>query len=217
MSAQSISTLRRSLNGRVILPDDAEYDQARTIFLGGVDRHPAVSVRPADASDIAHAVTWTRESGAPLAIRSGGHSSVGHSTVDGGIVLDMRDMKALDVDAHGRTAWADTGLTAGEYSTSVGAHCLATGFGDTASVGIGGITLGGGIGFLTRKHGLTIDSVLAAELVTADGDVLHVDASSHPDLFWAIRGGGGNFGVVTRFCYQLHQVRHIVGGMMVRL
>jgi FAD/FMN-containing dehydrogenase len=170
--------------------------------------------RPVDASDVAHIVTFARASGVPLAIRSGGHSGVGHSTVEGGILLDLRDLRALDVDPQGGTAWADTGLTAGEYSTSVGAHGLATGFGDTGSVGIGGITLGGGIGFLTRKHGLTIDGVLAAELVTAEGEVLHVDASSHPDLFWAIRGGGGNFGVVTRFCYQLHPVRQIVGGML---
>jgi FAD/FMN-containing dehydrogenase len=150
----------------------------------------------------------------PLAIRGGGHSSAGHSTVNGGIVLDVREMTSLDIDAQGQTAWADAGLTAAEYTTQVGAHGLATGFGDTGSVGISGITLGGGIGFLTRKYGLTIDSLLAAEIVTADGEVLHVDSASHPDLFWAIRGGGGNFGVVTRFCYQLHPVKDIVGGML---
>jgi FAD/FMN-containing dehydrogenase len=214
LSIQSISQFEARLNGRLIRPGDADYDEARTIFLGGFNGRPALIVRPADAADVAHTVTLARETGVPLAIRSGGHSGVGHSTVDGGIVLDLRDMKALDIDPIGRTAWAETGLSAGEYTAATGVHGLATGFGDTGSVGIGGLTLSGGIGYLVRKHGLTIDSVLGAELVTADGGVLHVDASSHPELFWAIRGGGGNFGIVTRFCYQLQPVDHVVGGML---
>ena len=140
--------------------------------LGGVDRRPAAIVRVADAADVATVVRIARESGAELAVRSGGHSGAGHSTVDGGIVIDLRDMKALDIDAEGRTAWAETGLTAGEVTTALAEHGLAIGFGDTGSVGIGGITLGGGVGYLVRKHGLTIDSLLAAEIVTADGEVL---------------------------------------------
>ena len=120
----------------------------------------------------------------------------------------------MDIDVEGRTAWAETGLTAVEYSTAAAVHGLATGFGDTGSVGIGGITLGGGVGFLVRKYGLTIDDLLAAEIVTADGEVLHVDADTEPDLFWAIRGGGGNFGVATRFRFRLHEVETIVGGML---
>ena len=124
-------------------------------------------------------------------------------------------MKAIDIDVAGRTAWAESGLTAGEYTTAVGAHGLATGFGDTGSVGLGGITLGGGVGYLGRKFGLTIDSLLAAEIVTADGELLRVDAETHPDLFWAIRGGGGNFGVATRFQFRLHDVGAIVGGMLI--
>jgi hypothetical protein len=123
-------------------------------------------------------------------------------------------MRGLEIDAEGRTAWAQTGLTAGEYTNAVGEHGLATGFGDAASVGIGGITLGGGTGFLSRLQGLTIDSLLAAEVVTADGRILEVDAESHPDLFWAIRGGGGNFGVATRFKFRLHEVPSVVGGML---
>ena len=150
-----------------------------------------------------------------LAVRSGGHSLAGHSVSEGGIVLDLSDLRALEIDAERRTAWAQTGLTAGEYTTAAGAHGLATGFGDTGSVGIGGLTLGGGVGFLVRKHGLTIDDLLAAELVTADGELLHVDAETHPDLFWAIRGGGGNFGVATRFQFRLHEVDTIVGGMLI--
>ena len=214
LSSQSISSLQAALSGRVIQPGDAEYDAARMIFHGGFDPRPALIARPADPSDVARVVTFARDRGLPLAIRSGGHSGPGHSTIDSGIVLDVRDLRTLDIDTDGRTAWAGTGLTAAEYSAALGAHGLATGFGDTGSVGIGGITLGGGIGYLTRKYGLTIDSVLAAELVTSDGDILHVDDSSHPDLFWAIRGGGGNFGVVTRFCYQLHPVGQVVGGML---
>jgi len=130
-------------------------------------------------------------------------------------VLDLANLRALDLDVAGRTAWAQAGLTAGEYTTAAGAHDLATGFGDTASVGIGGITLAGGVGYLVRKHGLTIDSLLAAEVVTADGQLLHVDDQSDPDLFWALRGGGGNFGVVTRFQYRLHEVGTVTGGLLV--
>ena len=211
----SIPQLRAVLNGRVIAPDDPGYDQARTVFIGGIDRLPAVIVRPADAADVSLIVSLARETGLELAIRSGGHSGAGHSVSDGGFVLDLRDMRALHIDAERRTAWAETGLTAGEYTTATGAYNLATGFGDTGSVGIGGITLGGGVGYLVRKHGLTIDDLLAAEIVTADGQLLRVDAETHPDLFWAIRGGGGNFGVATRFQFRLHEVNTIVGGMLI--
>jgi FAD binding domain/Berberine and berberine like len=214
-AAVSIPQLRAVLNGRVITPEDAGYDEARTVFYGGIDRRPAVIVRVADATDVSRVVSLARESGLELAVRSGGHSLAGHSTTDGGILLDLSEMKNLEIDVEGRTAWAETGLTAGEYTTAVGAHGLATGFGDTGSVGIGGITLGGGVGYLVRKHGLTIDDLLAAEVVTADGELLRVDAESHPDLFWAIRGGGGNFGVATRFHYRLHEVSTIVGGMLI--
>jgi FAD/FMN-containing dehydrogenase len=206
--------LRSTIHGRVIAPDDAGYDEARTVFIGGIDRRPAVIVRVADAADVATVIALARDSGLELAVRSGGHSSIGHGVSEGGIVLDLSAMKAVDIDVDGRTAWAETGLTAAEYSAAAGAHGLATGFGDTGSVGIGGITLGGGIGYLVRKHGLTIDDLLAAEIVTADGELLHVDADNHPDLFWAIRGGGGNFGVVTRFHYRLHEVPSFVGGML---
>jgi FAD/FMN-containing dehydrogenase len=202
------------LKGRVIRPNDGEYDQARTIFLGGYDLRPALIARPVDTSDVARVIAYVRERELPFSVRSGGHSGAAHSTNDGGIVLDLRDMKGLEVDAASRTAWAETGLSAAEYSAGVGAHGLATGFGDTGSVGIGGITLAGGIGYLARKHGMTIDSVIGADVVTANGETVHVNAQSHPDLFWAIRGGGGNFGIVTRFQYQLQPVDRVVGGML---
>ena len=210
-----IESVRVALDGRVITPEDGEYEEARAVFYRSVDRRPAVIARPADASQVALVVSLAREVGAELAIRSGGHSLAGHGVSDGGIVLDLSAMKGLELDPDGRTAWAQTGLTAGEYTAAAGAHGLATGFGDTGSVGLGGLTLGGGVGFLVRKHGLTIDDLLAAELVTADGEVLDVDAETHPDLFWAIRGGGGNFGVATRFRYRLHPVDWIVGGMLI--
>jgi FAD/FMN-containing dehydrogenase len=210
----SIPRLRGALKGRVIAPDDAGYDEARAVFYGSFDRRPAVIVRPTDAAEVARVVTLARETGLELAVRSGGHSLAGHGVSEGGIVLDLSDMRTLEIDAERRTAWAQTGLTAGEYTAAAGAFGLATGFGDTGSVGIGGLTLGGGVGYLVRKHGLTIDDLLAAEIVTADGQLLRVDAETHPDLFWALRGGGGNFGVATRFQFRLHEVDTVVGGML---
>jgi FAD/FMN-containing dehydrogenase len=174
-----------------------------------------VIIRPANADEVAQVVALARDTGLELAVRSGGHSGAGHSVSDGGITLDLSAMRALEIDPERRTAWAQTGLTAAEYTNAAGAQGLATGFGDTGSVGIGGITLGGGIGFLARKHGLTIDDLLAAEVVTADGRLLRADAENHPDLFWALRGGGGNFGVATRFHYRLHPVGTVVGGMLI--
>jgi hypothetical protein len=211
----SIARLRASLRGRVITPGDAGYDEARTLYYGGIDRRPAVVVRAADAGDVARIVELARDTGSELAVRSGGHSLAGHSVTDGGIVLDLGEMRDLNIDVAGRTAWAQSGLTAGEYTTAAGVYGLATGFGDTGSVGIAGITLSGGVGYLVRKHGLTIDDLLAVEVVTADAELLHIDAQAHPDLFWALRGGGGNFGVATRFRFRLHQVATILGGMLV--
>jgi FAD/FMN-containing dehydrogenase len=210
----SIAELRAVFRGRVITPDDAEYDAARAIFYGGFDRRPAVIVRAADADDVAHVVSLARESGMELAIRGGGHSLAGYGVSDGGIVLDLSSMRSLQIDVAGQKAWVQTGLTAGEYTVAAGAHGLATGFGDTGSVGIGGLTLGGGVGYLVRKYGLTIDDLMSTEIVTADGQLVHADPDSHPDLFWAIRGGGGNFGVATRFQFRLHEVNTLVGGML---
>lgn len=210
----SISDLRKSFNGNVIAPGDAEYDSARTTFYGGIDHHPAVIIRVRNADEVARVIALARETGMELAVRSGGHSPVGHSISNGGITLDLSRMRDLQIDVDAKTAWAEAGMTAGEFTNAAAAHGLATGFGDTGSVGIGGITLGGGVGYLVRKYGLTIDSLLAAEIVTADGELLRIDTQSHPGLFWGIRGGGGNFGVVTRFKFQLHDVDEIVGGML---
>jgi len=207
--------LAEEITGRVITPEDPDYEGARTVFLANFDRRPQLIVRPADAEDVARVVALARETGVELAVRNGGHSSAGHGTTDGGIVLDLSELRSLEIDPDRRIAWAGAGLTTGAYTAAAAEHGLATGFGDTGSVGLGGITLAGGIGYLVRKHGLAIDNLLAAEVVTADGEFVRADAEHHPDLFWALRGGGGNFGVVTRFAFRLHEVSTIVGGMLV--
>jgi FAD/FMN-containing dehydrogenase len=209
-----IVDLRNAVAGRVIDPGHPDYDAARAVMYGGIDRRPAAVVKVANVEDIRAVLAVVRETGAELAIRSGGHSAKGDSTTDGGIVIDLRDMSRIDIDPATKTAWAETGLTASDVSAKAAEHGFAIGFGDTGSVGIGGITTGGGIGYLVRKYGMTIDNVLAADIVTADGELLRADATNNPDLFWAIRGAGANFGVVTRFQFQLADLPEIVGGML---
>ena len=211
----ALAAFAQSVSGSVVFPDDPEFDAARAVHNMRFDRTPTVIVRAADADDVSRAVRLARETGLELAVRSGGHSLAGHGTSDGGIVIDLSAMKGLLIDPDRRLAWAQTGLTAGEVTAAAAEHGLAVPFGDTATVGIGGITTGGGIGFLTRKYGMTIDNVVAAEVVTADGRILVVDEERHPDLFWAIRGGGGNVGIVTRFVYRLVDAGLVVGGGLV--
>jgi FAD/FMN-containing dehydrogenase len=213
-SQLSIPQLRDELAGDVLAPGDPGYDAARHVFLRSVERRPEVIVRPVDAGEVARVVSLARDADLELAVRGGGHSQAGHGTTDGGIVLDLAGLTTLELDPGRRVVRAAGGLTSGAVTTAAAPLGLAVGFGDTASVGIGGLTLGGGAGFLVRKHGLTIDHLIGAEVVTADGRVLEVDDDSHPDLFWAIRGGGGNFGVVTRFDYRLHPVDLVTGGML---
>ena len=209
-----LDTLAGSLNGRLIRPGDEDYDIAREVHQAAVDARPLAIVRVADARDVARTVVFARDNALELAVRGGGHSLAGHGTVEGGLVLDLADLRGLHIDPEARLAWAQPGLTAGEFTEAAAAHGLATPFGDTGSVGIAGLTLGGGIGWLVRKHGLTIDALMAVEIVTADGRVLTASENQHPDLFWAVRGGGGNFGVVTRFQYRLYPVGMIVGGAL---
>jgi FAD/FMN-containing dehydrogenase len=207
-----IPALEAGLTGTVICPSDEEYEDARLVHNAAIDRRPAMIVRPANAADVARTVVFARDAGLELAVRGGGHSLAGHGTTDGGIVLDLGAMKGLHIDADRRLAWAQPGLTAGEYTKAAAAHGLATPFGDAASVGIAGLTLGGGIGWLVRKHGLTIDALVSVDVVTADGRLVTASATEHEDLFWAVRGGGGNFGVVTRFQFRLYPVETILGG-----
>ena len=201
--------------GKVITPDDPAYDKTRAVFYGGIDKHPSAIVRVTSADDVCRVIATAREEGLELAVRSGGHSIVGHSTTEGGLVIDVRDMAKIDIDAGARTAWVETGATAFQVTEALSKDGLVIGFGDAGSVGVGGITLGGGIGFLVRRFGMTIDSVLAAEVVTADGRIRRVDAHNEPDLFWAIRGGGGNFGVVTRVRFRLNPLPRFTGGILV--
>ena len=165
----STPDLHRELRGRVITPEEPEYDAARRVVYGHIDRRPSLIVLAAENADVARTILHARETGTELAVRSGGHSPAGHSATEGGIVLDVSAMNELRIDPEARTAWAQTGLTAGAYTARAAEHGLATGFGDSGTVGLGGITVAGGVGYLVRKHGLTIDSVLAAEVVTADG------------------------------------------------
>jgi FAD binding domain-containing protein/berberine-like enzyme len=209
----SLGTLS-GIRGRVFTPEDPNYDGARAVFYGGIDKRPAAIVRVSGVDDIRRVIAMARGEELELAVRSGGHSIVGHSTTDGGVVIDLRDMSKIEIDARARTAWVETGATALQVTKTLGDQGLAIGFGDAGSVGVGGITLGGGIGFLVRKFGMTIDSVLAAEVVTADGRHLLADAEHEPDLFWAIRGGGGNFGVVTRLKLRVYELPHFTGGLL---
>jgi FAD/FMN-containing dehydrogenase len=209
-----VSALGSGFSGTVIRPGDATYDATRIVVAGAVDKHPGVIARPRTAADVQRLVDVARDTGVEFAIRSGGHSGAGHSTTEGGLVLDLRDMKAIDVDPAGRTLTAQSGATAIEVTRAALEHGLVVGFGDAGSVGISGITLGGGIGYLSRKWGMTIDAVRSAQVVTADGKLLTASASEHPDLFWALRGGGGNFGVVTSLTYALEELPAFTGGMM---
>jgi FAD/FMN-containing dehydrogenase len=203
------------IGGGMLTASDPGYDEARTVFAAHVDARPALIARVTGPEEIARVIAHARESESALAIRGGGHSYAGHGVCDGGIVIDLSSLRTLELDAARRSAWAGAGLTAGEYTAAAGELGLATGFGDTGSVGIGGITLAGGIGYLVRKHGLTIDNLLAAEIVTADGKLRRVDAETEPDLFWALRGGGGTFGVVTRLKYRLQPVSTVLAGLLV--
>ena len=214
-TTRSTSTaFEAGLRGSIVFPGSPEYDLARQVNSARADKRPALIVRAADAADVASTVNLARESGLALSVRGGGHSLAGYGTNDGGIVLDLGAMKGLHIDPERRVAWAQPGLTAKEYTVAAAAHGLATPFGDTGSVGIAGLTLGGGIGWLVRKYGLTIDALEAVEIVTADGRQVTASADSHPDLFWAVRGGGGNFGVVTRFQFKLYPVGEILGGAL---
>jgi FAD/FMN-containing dehydrogenase len=212
--SMDVPAFASGITGTVITPGDPGYDAARQVHNTVFDRYPALIVRAAGAADVARTVVFARDAGLELSIRGGGHSMAGHGTNDGGIVLDLGAMKGLHIDPERRMAWAQAGLTAGEYTAAAAAHGLATPFGDVASVGIGGLTLGGGIGWLVRKYGLTIDALVSVDIVTADGHLINASEDEHQDLFWAVRGGGGNFGVVTRFQFRLYPVSTVLGGAL---
>src|SRR5262245_1276318 len=207
-------TLRAVFGAQLVLPGDAAYEAGRTAQNLAFDRRPAAIVRPRDAAEIGRAVIAAQDLGLDIAVRGGGHSIAGHSTSDGGLLIDLRGMRAVDIDPFRHTGTAQGGTTAGEYTAEAQKHGLATPFGDTGSVGLGGLTLGGGIGWLARSHGMTIDNLLAVDLVTADGEVETISESSDSELFWAIRGGGGNFGIAAKFRYRLAPVHIVTAGAL---
>ncbi len=204
--------LSDKISGGVVLPGDADYDDARSVHNAMIDRHPALIARCATVADVQAALDAGRRSGVPVAVRGGGHNGPGFGTVDGGIVIDLSPMHAVVVDASRRTATVQGGATWHAVDAATHEHGLATPSGIISSTGVGGLTLGGGHGYLSRRHGLTIDNLLEAEVVLADGRVVRASEDEHDDLFWALRGGGGNFGVVTSFTFRLHPVRTVVCG-----
>ena len=210
----AVEAARRACRGEVLAPGDDGFDAARRVYNGAVDRRPALIVRCAGAADVAAAIRLARAHDLPLAVRGGGHSAAGFGVCEGGLVADLSAMKGVRVDPGRRTVQAQAGLTWGELDHETQAFGLATTGGRISSVGIAGLTLGGGYGWLMRRHGLAIDNLLAVDLVTADGDLLTASATENPDLFWGVRGGGGNFGAVTALTFRLHPAGPLVTGGM---
>jgi FAD/FMN-containing dehydrogenase len=210
----ALAPLAAALGDRLLTSSTPGFAETAALFVGGPARIPAAVARVRTADEVAAALAVARETGLPLAVRSGGHHQARHGLVDGGLVLDLRLMDTVDIDAESGVGHAGGGVLAGAYTAAAGAHGLATGFGDTGTVGVGGITLGGGIGYLSRHDGLTVDNLLGAEVVLADGRVVQANADENPDLYWALRGGGGNFGVVTRLDLRLRELGTVTGGMM---
>ncbi|SDK84980.1 FAD/FMN-containing dehydrogenase [Cryobacterium psychrotolerans] len=204
MASAAVDGLRGQVAGSVLLAEDPGYDEARRVWNGMIDRRPAAVVRAASPADIAPTVRYAREHALPLAVRGGGHNVAGNGTVEGGIVLDLGGLKAVQVDEERGTVRAQAGATLGDIDRATGPHNLAVPVGVVSGTGVAGLTLGGGVGWLTRAHGLTIDNLLSAELVTASGEVLRASAGENPELFWGLRGGGGNFGVVSSFTFRAH-------------
>lgn len=215
LSASAISTLAAVLHGRLVQPGDPDYDTARQVYNGMIDRRPALLVYARDVADVQHTVRLARDHQQLLALRGGGHNGGGLGVCDDGVVLDVSLFKAIQVDPVARTVRVGAGCLLREIDAATHAHGLALPMGINGTTGIAGLTLGGGIGYLSRQYGLTVDHLLSADVVLASGEAVTASANAHPDLFWALRGGGGNFGVVTTFEFRLEPVRDVVGGMTI--
>jgi FAD/FMN-containing dehydrogenase len=212
MSDQATSTFEKSLRGRLVRPTDADYDAVRALYNGMIDKRPRLIARCVDAADVITAVNFARNEGLLLAIRGGGHNGPGLGSCNDGLMIDLSTMKSVRVDAASRTVRVDPGCTSGDVDHATHAFGLAVPFGIVSTTGVAGLTLGGGTGYLTRRHGLTIDNLLEADVVLADGSFVTASKSQHPELYWALRGGGGNFGVVTSFLFQAHTVDNVYAG-----
>ncbi len=215
VAVADLDRLRSGLHGDLIPPGDPQYETVRRVWNGAIDRRPAFIVRCIDADDVMRAVEFARRSNLEIAVRGGGHSTAGFSTTEGGAVIDLSPMKAVMVNPQDKTAHIDPGVMLGEFIQATQAYGLATNTGTVSDTGIAGLTLGGGVGWLMGKCGLTCDSVRSFDLVTADGRQVRANENENPDLYWGLRGGGGNFGIVTRFDFQLHPVGTILGGIVV--
>lgn len=215
-SKRAAEDLKGRVKGRLVQPGDSEFDEARTIWNAMIDRRPAVIVRCAIPEDVPHAIRSARENGLEISIRGAGHNIAGTAVCDGGMMIDFSNMKSVRVDAGKRLATVEPGATLADFDGAVQEHGLATPVGINSTTGISGLTLGGGFGWLTRKHGMTVDNLVSADVVTAEGEALSASADKNADLFWAIRGGGGNFGAVTQYGYALHaEGPEILAGLMV--
>src|ERR1700740_2558992 len=212
MIDQIVSTLQQSFRGRLIGPSDADYDAARALYNGMIDKRPRLIAPCVDVADVIAAVNFGRDQGLLVAIRGGGHSGPGLGSCNDGLVVDLSIMKSVRVDPASRTVRVDAGCTSGDVDHATHAFGLAVPFGIVSTTGVAGLTVGGGTGYLTRKYGLTIDNLLEADVVLANGNFVTASESQHPDLFWALRGGGGNFGVVTTFLFQVHQAKMVFAG-----
>jgi FAD/FMN-containing dehydrogenase len=216
LESSKIEQLKRGFEGEILLPTDGAYDSARQIWNAMIQKRPAIIARCAATSDVVRAVNFARDNRLLLAVRGGGHNIAGSAMCDDGLVIDLSQMKAAQVDPAARRVTIEGGAALGDLDAATQAHGLATPVGINSTTGIGGLTLGGGFGWLSRKYGLTVDNLESAEVVTAAGDVVRASATEHPDLFWALRGGGGNFGVVTRFEFRLHPVGpDVLSGLIV--
>src|SRR6266850_1862772 len=214
LNGTHLAGLRQSFRGELIDREHANYDVARRVWNGNVDRRPMLVARCTGVADVRCAVNFARVHGIRVSVRGGGHSAPGYGTNDGGLVIDMSPMKGIRVDPDTRTAWAEGGVLWRELDRETQVFGLATTGGTVSNTGIAGLTLGGGLGWLMGKHGLTVDNVISADVITADGTFRQASATNNPDLFWALRGGGGNFGVVTSFEYRLHPVAEVLGGLV---